>query len=145
MLLAFVAFCVSNKMIAEERHSALMRSLVVGGMWTLAAFAGGLWTNLLFRNTSAAFWFSLLVPLGLVLLAGNLVSLIVILGVYSVAGFLWARILFLRVQDTQWTGGIVSFPSRAETTSAGAESITRKRRPLRALFKKEIHSHPIEI
>ncbi len=42
----------------------LYGTLVYGGLSALAAFAGGLWTNLLFRNTSAAFWFSLLIPLG---------------------------------------------------------------------------------
>lgn len=64
---------LANQM-AELRVHVLRMSLMGGGLWALAAFGGGLWANLLFRNASAAFWSSLIAPLGLGLLAGRLLS-----------------------------------------------------------------------
>jgi hypothetical protein len=58
--------------LAGIRRDIWIETLLMGGICTVAAFSSGLWTNLLFRNTSAAFWFSLLVPLGLGLLADKL-------------------------------------------------------------------------
>src|SRR5208282_1645305 len=56
--------------IAGTRHEALLDALMVGGLGAAAGLAGGLWTTLLFRQVSAAFWFTLLVPTGLGLLVG---------------------------------------------------------------------------
>jgi hypothetical protein len=140
------------KLIAETRHDVLHDSLLIGGLCALAAFASGLWTNLLLRNTSAAFWFSLLVPLGLGLVAGKLfggfsqgiadAGLIAALGIYSAAGFLWAKKFFLRVQDTQWTGGILSLPT---ALGAKAASPARNRKPFRALIRKEYQLHQMNL
>jgi ABC-type transport system involved in multi-copper enzyme maturation permease subunit len=146
------------KIIAATRSGMLHQSLLTGGLWTLAAFASGLWTNLLFRNTSAAFWFSLLVPLGLGLLADKLfgglfsgmglgdAGLIATLGIYSLTGFLWARKFFLRVQDTQWTGGLLALPALfGSKTDSPAQTFVRNRKPFRALLRKEFQLHQINL
>ncbi len=58
---------------------------------------GGLWTTLLCRQTSPAFWLTLLAPLGLALLADWFsMELWLIAGIYSLAGFIFAIVLFLR-------------------------------------------------
>jgi hypothetical protein len=111
---------IIERMIADTRHEALLDALMVGGLGAVAGLAGGLWTTLLFRQVSAAFWFTLLVPTGLGLLVGQLlggfpdavvrVGMCAVLGVYSAVGFVWARRLFQQVQDTQWTGGVVWVP-----------------------------------
>jgi hypothetical protein len=185
LFLVFVALCVSNsiraayvlemlkvtswqhalsefktkelilKAIAELHRTVIHDSLIIGGMSAFAAFAGGLWTNLLFRNTSAAFWFTLLIPLGLGLLAEKLfgsiagvndVGLIVLLGIYSIAGFLWARKYFLQVQDTQWTGGVISFSTWFGSDKASDESAnSRGRKPFRALLRKEFQFQQINL
>ena len=130
-------------------------SLFSGGLWALMAFASGLWTNLVFRNASAAFWTSLIVPLGLFLLITSLphsvfekrlavsVSIIVaVMGGYSVTGFLWAKWFFLRVQDNQWTGAVLSLPALRRSNAVSA---TRERKPIRALIRKEIQLHQINL
>lgn len=135
--------------VRDIRFNVLWDALVIGGLSALAAFAGGLWTNLLFRNTSAAFWFSMLVPLGLGLLADKLfggwiggAALIPVLGGYAAAGFFWAKRFFLRVEDTQWTGGILSLPGLFQST---AGSSARNRRPLLALIRKEFQLHQVNL
>ncbi|HET7626710.1 MAG TPA: hypothetical protein VFM25_15755, partial [Verrucomicrobiae bacterium] len=143
------------KDIAELHHAVIHDSLIIGGMSAFAAFAGGLWTNLLFRNTSAAFWFTLLIPLGLGLLAEKLfgsiagvsdAGLIVLLGIYSIAGFLWARKYFLRVQDTQWTGGMISFSTRSGSEKiADKDTDSRGRKPFRALLWKEFQFQQVNL
>jgi hypothetical protein len=86
----------------------------------LVVFSGGLWTTLLFRQLSGAFWFTLLTPLaiivGIVTVFQNWAGwgekintfIAAALVLYSVAGFFLARRLFMRAQDVQWTGGEVS-------------------------------------
>ena len=143
-------------MIAATRHEALLDALMVGGLGAMVGLAGGLWTTLLFRQVSAAFWFTLLVPTGLGLLVGQLlggfsdtvvrVGTCAVLGVYSAVGVVWARRLFLQVQDTQWTGGVVSVP---EWCGAGTQVRTgvahRKRRAFRALLSKELQSQYVNL
>jgi hypothetical protein len=89
----------------------------MGGLSLLAvmAFAGGLWTTILFRQTVVAFWFAILVPL---VLYGAFLPLIerlsepddrsfvmavIAIGAcgYAAAGYGLARWLFLRAQDKQ--------------------------------------------
>ena len=84
---------------------------------------GGLWTTLLLRQTAAAFWITLLTPIGLLFLitlvmdklfrsASDVVIFSVLYGaagVYTISGFLLAHRLFHRAQDAAWTGGIVDF------------------------------------
>ncbi len=142
--------------IAEVRHAAFQDSVIIGGLSVLAALASGLWATLLFRQTSVALWFALLVPTGLSLLVSQVlgifseglvgVGLCVVLGAYSAAGFLWARRLFLRAEDVQWTGGIVSLPARsAATVKARSSASVPKRRPIRAMLRKEFQSQQINL
>ncbi len=123
-------------------------------VWTITIFSGGLWTTLLLRQMVSAFWFTLLIPL---LIGGGLNALcesfnfsnstaeMAVAGVlllYSLAGFLFARWLFLRAQDAQWTGGEVSFSwFRKSTTTRPMPVSLRPRRRISALIWKEIHLH----
>jgi len=145
----FIAFEAQHVRPAERTHSPL---LVVGfGLFALAAYSGGLWTVMLLRQVAAAFWFAILVPVGLLMGIetiferfpgadrAHLVVLTLVFTVYSTAGFLWARWMFLRAQDAHWTGGTLVLPrwkSRAKLAPrAGGEHATR---PRRALWRKEL-------
>jgi hypothetical protein len=112
-----------------------------------ATFTGGLWTTLLLRQIAAAFWLTLLVPATLSGFTaafaaesqsdnGVIAILCVILGIYSVGGFLFARWLFFRAQDTGWSGGIIALPEWKFTRSETAGEV-RKQKTIVALFKKE--------
>src|SRR5205823_1736756 len=128
--------------IAEIRRATFRETLIFGGVSVLAAFAGGLWTTLLLRQVSAAFWLTFLVPMGLGLVGGKLLSnfpdivaqtgLCVLFGVYSVAGFLWAKRLFFSAQDVQWTGGVVSLPVWRRSAVLRESAPEQQRMPLRA-------------
>jgi ABC-type transport system involved in multi-copper enzyme maturation permease subunit len=144
------------KVIAETRHEASLDALMVGGLGALAGLAGGLWTTLLFRQVSAAFWLTLLVPTGLGLLVGQLlggfsdtvvrVGTCAVLGAYSAMGFVWARKLFQQVQDTQWTGGVVSVPEWCGVATQARTGVAhRKRRAFRALLRKELQSQYVNL
>jgi len=114
-----------------------------------ATFTGGLWTTLLLRQIAGAFWLTLLVPAVLsgfsaVFFAESesaqlaIAVLSVVIAIYSVAGFIFARWLFFRAQDVGWSGGTLSLPDwkifSARSETAG---LLRTRRPIFALLKKE--------
>lgn len=122
-----------------------------------ATFTGGLWTTLLLRQIAGAFWLTLLVPATLssfsgIFLAdsesGNLVIAVlsVVIGVYSLAGFLFARWLFFRAQDIGWSGGVIAMPEwkflSARAERAGS---VRTRKPLFALVKKEFQLQQVSL
>lgn len=134
--------------IVSARHDILIGSLMVGGLGAAAGLAGGLWGPLLFRQFTAAFWFTLLMPLGLGLLsgfAGDWVACIVV-GLYSVAGFILARKQFRSVEDTQWTGGVVSLPEWTRIAAgAGTEIGRRKHRRIAAVLGKEFQAQYINL
>ncbi|MBI3849417.1 MAG: ABC transporter permease subunit [Verrucomicrobia bacterium] len=123
------------------------------GLILLTAFSGGLWTVLLFRTVAAAFWFTLLVPAGLTVAtryftekffagANPTYAITAVLTVYSIAGFLWARRMFLRAQDVQWTGGDIAMPAWLKLPRMFvAAKATQSRGPRLALLKKEIQLH----
>jgi len=133
--------------------------MLINGSLVFAAFAGGLWTTLLFRQIAAAFWFTLLIPSAFFLFTWIVTQKMLqppvesripeycafaILLLYSMAGFLWARRLFLRAQDTVWTGGTISLPTWVGSRSrphAGAQI----RGPFRALLSKEIQAHQVSL
>jgi len=145
-----------QKLIADTRRTASQDTLLVGGLEVLAGFAGGLWTTLLFRQVTAAFWLTLLVPLGLAVVGTSALKnfpdvvgrsgLALVLGAYSAVGFFWAKRFFLRVQDTQWTGGNIALPSWGEF-SAGRASVMGRRRPkpIRALVRKEFQAQQVNV
>jgi hypothetical protein len=127
--------------------------LETGFLLMFVAITGALWTSLLFRQTGAALWFAILVPGAIFLMVQLLfhavsgqmqeIVFVALLSLYSIAGFAWARRMFLQAQDVQWLGetisviGLSSAKERADSTAA------RGRKPLSALFRKEIQSHQI--
>jgi hypothetical protein len=124
-----------------SRTSYWPETLALGATALLVMLAGGLWTTLFFRQTSYAFWFSILVPalIAVVLdaLRASIWLICSALTCYALAGFLWAWRRFLTEQDTSWTGGVVSFPGRRGAESASMPG-RRVQRPLSALFWKEV-------
>ncbi len=121
--------------------------LLAPALFALVAFSGGLWTVLLFRQVTAAFWFTLIAP-GAILLTVSTVmenhpaharsTLIFALVIYSVAGFIWARRLFLNAQDIVRTGGDITMP---RWRGLGRTGERRLWRPRAALWRKELHLH----
>ncbi len=144
------------KLMADARRSAAQDTLMTGGLAVLAGLAGGLWTTLLFRQVTAAFWLTGLVPLGLSLLIGKVLGdfpdtiaqagLFIVLGAYSAAGFVWAKRLFLRVQDTQWTGGVIALPQwGGRAAQRGSWGSRRTRKPIWALLLKEFQAQHVNL
>jgi hypothetical protein len=58
----------------------------------------------------------------------------------SVAGWWWARQLFFRAQDTQWTGGTIVLP-RLNWLGAMGRSPVHRARPIAAWVRKELQLH----
>ncbi len=117
----------------------------------IAIFSGGLWTTLLLRQTIGAFWFTLIIPLafsfGITMLlesfgvsefTANRVIAFLLIG-YSIAGFLLARRLFFAAQDTQWTGGHITFQWSRKVPTAHLASVSAgPRHWISSLIRKEI-------
>jgi len=105
----------------QEHDLGTVGAVLWCALAAMVAVAGGLWTTLLFRQVAASVWFTLLVPLVILIFAGkfwerfsepvSIVGLTATLLLYSVASFWWARRMFLRAQDTAWTGGTLSLPA----------------------------------
>lgn len=97
--------------------------------------------TLLLRQVMAAFWFTILIPLVTFLaieaLGGEEWIVVVVLGSYAVAGFFLARRRFLTLEDTAWTGGVVTLGGRRVAEG----SATREPRQWAALFWKELQLH----
>ena len=160
VLLIWLVWCLSYFLHnPTQMKPAELREMFLGFLlFVLAAYSGGLWTVLLFRQLAAAFWFTILVPAMMVvglsyfiekhpcpqnvqfnLFAGALI-------LYSLAGFLLARRLFLRAQDVAWTGGTVSFSAWRYFAAASRTAVqTRHRRPVAALLRKELQLHGISL
>jgi hypothetical protein len=131
-------------------------ALLEGWFLVLAVYSGGLWTTLLFRQMAPAFLMTLLVPVALLSSVAILMdgcsektvaaAVFAMLGFYAVAGFWWARRLFMRAQDVGWTGGTVSLPawpfSRAHSDSFVP---AHRRKPIAALFWKELQLHQLTL
>jgi hypothetical protein len=155
-LAAFGIAFVNSDVDASDKASSynLFISICLVGA---ATFTGGLWTTLLLRQVAAAFWLTLFVPAVLaglamgVLLANhsdNAISpvLCVFLGIYSVGGFLFARWLFFRAQDAGWSGGVISIPDWKLFGARSENAVsTRDRKPIFALFKKELQLHQVTL
>lgn len=147
----------------------------IGALFALMALSGGLWTTLLLRHTIAAFWVAFLIPAGALivelLVDARLVRILsaladpgdnkagleharaiiycgmVVLGVaYSIAGIIFSRRLFLRAQDVAGFGNAFSvFSGRSPEAARKSSDGIRRRRPARALLRKEIRLHAIGI
>jgi hypothetical protein len=117
----------------------------------LVVFTGGLWTVLLLRQVAAAFWFTVLVPGAILVIAAGLFGgesdefmagmLVSVLGVYSLAGFFFARWLFFRAQDLQWSGGNIVMPEMRGLARFKSPAALRIWRPRAALWRKELQLH----
>jgi ABC-type transport system involved in multi-copper enzyme maturation permease subunit len=142
-----------------QRFSAsLDNSLIFLTLAVLVVFSGGLWTTLLLRQITNAFWFTLLTPIVIIfgimsilsdrIASGYDASLIIVvaLAIYSVAGFCAAAFLFRRCQDVQSAGGDVSLPSFKKSAGLGTTSLSfRPRNRFLALVWKEIQLHQVNI
>lgn len=130
--------------------------VVCAWMFLLVVFTGSLWTVLLLRQVAAAFWFTLLVPGMILVLTSSLTAglseavaeilLVTLLGIYALSGFWFARWLFFRAQDTQWTGGTIAMPEMHGLSNRFAKSGTVRRcRPRGALWRKELQLHQSQL
>jgi hypothetical protein len=122
------------------------------GIFGLVVFSGGLWTVLLLRQMAAAFWFTVLVPGVLIAMVAGFFGgesnefmngmIVSVLGLYSLAGLFFARWLFFRAQDVQWSGGTIVMPEmRGLARLQSATGSLRRWRPQAALFWKEVQLH----
>ena len=104
--------------------------------------AGALWMTLLLRQVAAAFWLTLLVPMVTAIfvraIGGNDWVVFTALGLYAAAGLFMARRQFAGLQDTAWTGGIVTLGA-GRAVAEGPTS--RARRPWGTLIRKELKLH----
>ena len=144
LVTVFLAWCLS----CAACLGTVSRSFIGSNVWVfgaatvVVAFAGGLWTTLLLRQVAAAFWFTILLPGTIAMLMREAKSwqVLFVLGLYSAAGFWWARRQFLGAQETAWTGGVVVFPGwRRTAATPGA----RRYRPWAALCWKELQLHQV--
>ena len=121
-----------------------------------ATFTGGLWTTLLLRQIAGAFWLTLLVPAVLSGFAGGFLAgtdsdnlviavLCVVIGVYSVGGFFFARWMFFRAQDVGWSGGVLALPEWKLFVRSPKAVSTRRRQPIFALVKKEFQLQQVSL
>lgn len=135
--------------ITPEDLADMLASYVLFGM---VVFSGALWTVLLLRQVAGAFWFTLIVPGALLAIVAACCSgysdefilgmIATVLGLYSLAGFFFARWLFFRAQDLQWSGGTIVMPElRGLARFKAAVGTLRMWRPRVALWKKEIQLH----
>ena len=123
VLLVWFVWCISY--ILHRPGYQVTRELqdmeIWAALFALAIFSGGLWTALLFRQMAAGSWFAVLAPAALLVFIENVILadqpdklvervLIATFIAYGVAGFIFARWRFSRVQDAQWTGGDVAMP-----------------------------------
>jgi hypothetical protein len=165
VLLVWFAWCYSS--ILSNQVNANLRDMeIFTALFALAMYSGGLWAVLLLRQVAAAFWFAVLTPAALLMTVTNLLEnypdkvvtkvLIVVFVVYGIAGFLFARWLFMRAQDVAWTGGIIALPEirglkwwgerprepqAAFDIGSSVASPHRTWRPRAALFWKELQLH----
>ena len=119
-------------------------------LYALVIFSGGLWTVLLLRQVADAFWITLIVPAAITMFFFNLPErypaisrwgMITSLIFYSVAGFWFARRLFLRAQDLPPTGGNIALPAWLAFGQRKVRAERRAIRPRRALWRKELGLH----
>ncbi|HVU07284.1 MAG TPA: hypothetical protein VHG89_01930 [Verrucomicrobiae bacterium] len=164
LIVAIMLILFAMLILAEIRYDFYHRSFFVPPLGPVivtlliasVACSGGLWTTLLLRQVTGAFWFALLVPMIILTLFVGLsehfqfadtteeILGLVVFTIYSIAGFFWARHLFLNAQDTQWTGGEISFQWR-KRISERANVSSRPRHWFSALVRKEIQSQQINL
>jgi len=138
---SYAAWCLSGALCSLLGTALVLplRILASIGLFAIVFAAGGLWMTLLLRQTVAAFWLTIFIPLAtttaMQALGGTDWMIVAVLGLYAVAGFFMARRQFLRLQDTAWTGGVVSI---GRGRAAAEQSTLREHRPWAALIGKEL-------
>ena len=148
VVLVFDAWCLSTGLCAMHRPALwpAPADMASGVFFAAALVAGGLWMTLLLRQTVAAFWLAILIPLAVCLviegLGGEEWMIFPALGLYAGGGLLLSRWQFLRLQDTAWTGGVLSLGRWQATAEPRA---VREHRPWAALFRKELHLHQVTL
>src|SRR5581483_5035237 len=135
MAAAFSVWLAAGSLFGLRRSSVEIEgcALVIA-----TGVTGCLWLTLLLRQVVAAFWLSLLAPMGLAMAADSIFgerAVIPALAAYAVIGFFLARRQFLRAQDMAWSGGVVAFT--IGTTKTQAANV-RRWRPWAALVRKGI-------
>ena len=147
VLLVWLVWCYSQ--IASNQVNSNVGELEMStALSALAIYSGGIWTVLLLRQVAAAFWFTVLTPAALLMSISNLLEhypdkvvnhvLIVIFTIYGLGGYWFAYWLFMRAQDTQWTGGTVSLPGMQGLPLWRSMPSARRRGGSRAaLWRKE--------
>ncbi len=121
-----------------------------------ATFTGGLWSTLLLRQLAGAFWLTLLVPavlsgIAAVFFADSesdslvIAVLAIVVGLYSLAGFFFARWLFFRAQDVGWTGGTLVLPEWKIFGRTENVADLRRWKPIAASIKKELQLQQISL
>jgi hypothetical protein len=110
--------------------------------------AGGLWSTLLLRQVAAAFWFTVFVPAGIVMLVfaigGGPAWAFGILTIYSAVGLAFAWRLFRGAQEVMWTGGAVTVSGWIAGAARGI-SDRRSERPIWALVRNELHLQQVTL
>jgi ABC-type transport system involved in multi-copper enzyme maturation permease subunit len=166
--LVWFVWCISDILHNPGNQSSddLRDMEICTALFALAFFSGGLWSVLLFRQMAAGFWFAVLTPSALLVTIVDLLDghpdkfvarvLIATFIVYGIAGFIFARWIFSRVQDAQWTGGDIAMPEMrglkwwgerprepqsGVNTGSSAASPRRIWRPRAALLAKEFQLH----
>jgi ABC-type transport system involved in multi-copper enzyme maturation permease subunit len=146
--LAFNAWWLSGSLCSIHRPARITSpdALALGGLTVAVLTAGGLWMTLLLRQTVAAFWLTLLIPMGMIAVLDTIGGpdwmLCTALGLYAVAAFFLARWQFLHLQDTAWTGGVIAF---GRGRAAAAQSPLREHRPWGALLRKEVQLQQVTL
>jgi ABC-type transport system involved in multi-copper enzyme maturation permease subunit len=139
-----------NPAVPSDLRTTIHLSL----LFLITVFSGGLWTVLLFRQVAIAFWFTLLTPAALCTAmplifgpsVGSLKAFAATLVVYSGIGFFFARWLFMRAQDIQWSGGEIALPALRSLKNIRIGDKTRRRfRPRLAMIMREFQLHQSQL
>jgi ABC-type transport system involved in multi-copper enzyme maturation permease subunit len=139
--LAFDAWLLSVSLCSSHQPARLVPPEVLAGSGLIVVVlaAGGLWMTLLLRQIAAAFWLTILIPMAAIItvqaIGGEAWISFTGLSIYAVAGFFLAHRQFLHIQDTAWTGGVISLQGGR---AAAGQSSLREHRPWAALFRKEL-------
>ncbi|MGP8201180.1 MAG: hypothetical protein ACLQU4_16945 [Limisphaerales bacterium] len=137
---------------SRDRIGLLPEMLRTSALVTLLAFCGGLWSTLLLRDMVASLFCTILAPAAI--LAATFLSVghwidpgssrfsniaSCVLAAYLMAGFWWARRLFLGAQEVGWTGGQISLTTvRGVSLRWLAFEVNRGQNRWMALVKKEL-------
>lgn len=136
-------------------NSVLAITIVI----SVAICASSLWTTLLLRQVTAAFWLAAGIPVFLAFSTASLfesawlesvhagakdfvvAAVLLVEALYAVVSFLFARKLFFSAQDVSWTGGNIGI------SVFGRQSLKLflRQNPVSALIHKELQLHMIPI